>query len=191
MYKNIPEPFDIPFFDHGNNLLSTIRNSSRRRSQSAVYFAYRKSKNLLLYRLAFFCPLNGLRIKMHKWRGINIGKNVYIAQQVVLDNTYPEYIYIGDFVGINQGSTILVHTNVGSHFAGLVSPMVQPVLIKDYALVGLNSTILPGITIGKNSIVSAGSIVTHNVADYTLVQGNPAKKIINFKHLLTNRLNDE
>jgi len=188
MNNNIPKSFEIPFFDHGKSLISTIRNSSRRRSQNIFYFIFKKIKNIFLYRVTFFCPINSLRVLMHKWRGIHIGKGVYIAQQVVLDNAYPEYIYIGDYVGINQGSTILVHTNIRSHFRGLISPSVQPVKIYEYALVGINSTILPGVIIGKYAVISAGSVVNRNVSDFTLVQGNPAKKVIKFEHLLTNKI---
>jgi len=47
--------------------------------------------------------------------------------------------------------------------------------------IGINSVILPGVTIGKNSVVAANSVVTRSVPDYTLVGGVPAKIIKNFK----------
>lgn len=190
MHQNIREPIKIPFFDHGDNILDSIKNSSRRRGYSFAYFLYRKLKNIILYRLAFFCPLNSWRIQFHRWRGVNIGRNVYIAPQCSLDNAYPEYIYIGDLVGISQGTTIITHTNIRSHFEGVISPIVTPVIIKDLALIGINATILPGVIIGKSAIVSAGSIVNSNVKDYSLVSGNPAKKIINFEHMLVNKLSN-
>jgi acetyltransferase-like isoleucine patch superfamily enzyme len=43
---------------------------------------------------------------------------------------------------------------------------------------------LPGVVIGHNAIVSAGSVVEKNVNDYTLVRGNPAKKIAEFEFLM-------
>ncbi|MCD4680713.1 MAG: acyltransferase [Bacteroidales bacterium] len=187
MLENIRAPKEIPFFDHRNSMVESIKNSSRHRGYSFAYFVYRKIKNILLYRMAYFCPLNSWRIKLHRWRGANIGKNVFIDKQCSLDNAFPEYIYIGDFVGVNQGTTILTHTNIRSHFDGLITPMVKRVVIKDYALIGINSTLLPGVIIGKSSIVSAGSVVSSNVKDYTLVQGNPAKKIIQYEHMLINK----
>ena len=123
---------------------------------------------------------------MHRWRGVNIGQNAFIGQQCFIDNAYPEYVYIGDNTAINQGTTILTHNNAKSHFKGVIAPMVQPVVIHDYAMIGINSTLLPGTVIGKHAIVSAGSVVINKVPDYTMVQGNPARKIINFKHLLEN-----
>lgn len=51
------------------------------------------------------------------------------------------------------------------------------VTIKDKAWIGFNSIILKGITIGEGSIVGAGSVVTKDVPDWTIVGGNPAKII--------------
>jgi acetyltransferase-like isoleucine patch superfamily enzyme len=53
----------------------------------------------------------------------------------------------------------------------------KPIVIKDNAWIGASATILPGITVGENSIVAAGSIVTKDVPDNTIVAGNPAKQI--------------
>ncbi len=50
-------------------------------------------------------------------------------------------------------------------------------IIEENAKIGANATILPGITIGKNSIVGAGSVVTKDVPPNCVVAGNPAKVI--------------
>ena len=49
--------------------------------------------------------------------------------------------------------------------------------IKQFSIIGANSTLLPGITIGKHSLVGAGSVVTKDVPDYAVVAGNPARII--------------
>jgi acetyltransferase-like isoleucine patch superfamily enzyme len=51
------------------------------------------------------------------------------------------------------------------------------IIVKKGAMIGANSTILPGVTIGKGVIVGAGSVVTKDVPPYTTVAGNPAKRI--------------
>jgi len=53
----------------------------------------------------------------------------------------------------------------------------KSILIKDKAWIGFNSIILKGVTIGEGSIVGAGSVVTKDVPDWTIVAGNPAKII--------------
>ncbi|MBN1312975.1 MAG: N-acetyltransferase [Anaerolineae bacterium] len=50
-----------------------------------------------------------------------------------------------------------------------------PTLVRRGASIGSNATILCGVTIGEGAIVGAGSVVTHDVPDYTIVAGNPAR----------------
>jgi acetyltransferase-like isoleucine patch superfamily enzyme len=47
--------------------------------------------------------------------------------------------------------------------------------IGEFSLVGINSTILPGIKVGKNCVIGAGSVVTKNLMDNSIVKGNPAR----------------
>lgn len=53
----------------------------------------------------------------------------------------------------------------------------QDVVIEEGAWIGANVTILKGVTIGEDSIVAAGSVVTKDVAPYSIVGGNPAKEL--------------
>lgn len=53
----------------------------------------------------------------------------------------------------------------------------KPVHICRRAWIGAGATILPGVTVGQNSVVGAGSVVTHDVAPDTIVAGNPARII--------------
>lgn len=183
MNNAIREAENIPYFDHDKKLLKTIRNSGARRKMSPLHFALRKIKNILLYRLAYLCPLNGWRVKMHRWRGVNIGKNVYIGQHCVIDNAYPEYIYIGDNVSLAGEVSVIAHSNPYAHFAPVVESKVAPIVIEEGAWIGVKAVILLGVVIGKNAIVSAGTVVDRNVAPYTVVRGNPMKKVTDFEYM--------
>ncbi len=55
--------------------------------------------------------------------------------------------------------------------------LCQPIVIKRNAWIGAAATILPGVTVGENSIVAAGAVVSKDVADNTIVGGVPAKFI--------------
>lgn len=143
-----------------------------------------KIKNTLFLLFAYACPNNKLRILFHRLRGIKIGKNVYIGMFCFFDNLYPEYIYIEDNASINAGSMILTHFNPMSRYAPIIKAKVAPVVIKEGAIVAVKSTILPGVVIGHNSIVSAGSVVEKNVNDFTLVRGNPAKTVTEYEILI-------
>ncbi len=178
------EPMLIPYFDHSKKLSKTIENSSSRRGMSKWQFIWRKSRNILLYRLAFLCPLNGLRVKMHRKRGIHIGQNVYIGMHCVLDNAYPEYIYIEDNVSLAGEVTVLAHSNPYAHFANIVESKVAPVVIKEGAWIGVKAIVLLGVTVGVKSIVSAGTVVEKDVPDYSLAKGNPMKIIMEYSSLI-------
>lgn len=107
-------------------------------------------------------------------RYISIGKNVFI-------NHACSFLDMG---GITVGDNVLIGPKVN-----LVSEnhpidptqrkslIGKPIVIKNNAWIGAAATILPGITIGENSIVAAGSIVTKDVPDNCIVAGNPAKQI--------------
>lgn len=57
----------------------------------------------------------------------------------------------------------------------------RPIVIEDKVWIGINSTILPGVTIGYGSIVGANSVVTRSVPPFTVVAGNPARVIKEIK----------
>lgn len=182
--NSIRSGFNIPYYHAEKNTAKSIESSANRRKMSKSKFLLRKTKNILLFRLAFFCPVNRWRITMHRWRGVNIGKNVYIGIQCAIDNAYPEYVSIEDNVSIVNETTILAHSNPMSHFEGVFPSFVAPVVVKNGAWIGVKSIILPGVTVGVKSVVSAGSVVVNNVNDFTLVAGNPAKKVAEFDSLL-------
>jgi acetyltransferase-like isoleucine patch superfamily enzyme len=181
---NVKPIISIPYFDREENFLKSVRNSARRRGLNPFYFLIKKLWNFILFRISFFCPLNSIRIKCHRWRGVKVGKKVYIGMQCTIDNAYPEYIYIEDNVSIAGECYIIAHSNPYRHFQNITAARVAPVVIKQGAWICVRSCILPGIIIGDNSIVSAGSVVDSDVPPCSIVSGNPAKIIA--KNLVLN-----
>ena len=53
----------------------------------------------------------------------------------------------------------------------------KPIMICDDVWIGARAIIMGGCTIGKGSIIAAGSVITHDVEEYSIVGGNPAKLI--------------
>ena len=183
-YK-VREAISIPYFDHDHkSLKQTIHNSSSRRGMSVWRFAFRKIRNILLNRWAYTCPLNGPRIRMNRKRGVTIGENVYIGQYCTIDNAYPEYIYIEDNVSLAGHVTVLAHSNPYPHFKNVVESGVSPVIIKEGAWVADGVIILRGVTIGKNAIVSAGTVVDKDVPNNSIAKGNPMKIVADFSSLI-------
>lgn len=169
-YPHILPAHDVPYYEdtQKRTFLQTLR----------------KIRNTTYMLLAYACPNNTLRQWMHRRRGVHIGKRVYLGMFCFLDNLHPEYIYIEDNASINAGTMILTHFNPMKRYAPIFQAQVAPVLIKEGAIVAVRSTIMPGVCIGANAVVSAGSVVEHDVADYTIVKGVPAKKVLEFRDLI-------
>ena len=122
-------------------------------------------------------------VKFFNWhhtgpKGISIGNECYIGDESLID-LYSK-VTLEDQVTLAQRIIVLTHLNVGykSHPLQKFFPkMSKPVIIKSGSVIGAGATILPGVTIGKKSFVAAGSVVTGDVPDNTLVAGVPAKKV--------------
>ncbi len=86
-------------------------------------------------------------------------------------------IYIGDNVVISENVTLRDSDN--HKILGTIKPQTSPIVIGDNVWIGMNCLILKGVTIGDNSIIGAGSIVTNNIPNNVIAGGNPAIVIKN------------
>jgi len=125
---------------------------------------------------AWFSPSSSLRVGFHRARGAQIGRNVEIGYFVILDNLYPENVVVEDGATIAARSTILAHDEARAYARGKEAT-VATTRIMEKAFVGVHCVILPGVTIGRNAIVGAGSVVTRDVPDGATVAGVPARVI--------------
>lgn len=113
------------------------------------------------------------RNQTYRNAGMQIGSEVVIYSSM-LDILYPELITIGNNVTITH-STILTHDD--SPVISLRRRRIAPVVIGSNVFIGFQSLILPGVSIGDNCIIGAGSIVTKDVPSNSIVAGNPARVI--------------
>jgi len=107
---------------------------------------------------------------------IKIGNSVRIHSQVFI----PEFTILEDEAWIGP---CVVITNAKYPKSKNVKKELKGAHIKKHAIIGANSTLLPGIIIGEKSFVGAGAVVTKDVADNLVVAGNPATIINKIENL--------
>lgn len=115
---------------------------------------------------------------------LHIGSNVHIAPQCIIQAHGG--VSIGNYCGLSSGVKIYSLTNLPSshtneiiHFTPLGNPfyLKSPIQIEENVGIALNSIILPGVTIKKNSFIAPNSVVITDIKENSFASGNPAKKI--------------
>ena len=112
--------------------------------------------------------------------GCKVGKGCFIGDYVRIDTSHTDMITVEDNVSIASGSRLLCHQRdfsdfcVGDDYMKL-GYVVKPIVLKKGCLVGMESFVMPGVTIGEGAIVGAGSLVTKDIPAWTIAAGRPAK----------------
>jgi maltose O-acetyltransferase len=105
---------------------------------------------------------------------LHVGAGTIIAPRVTLG--LDGDVVIGRNVSIGPGATLYTATHelgFGSRRMQL-AVLARPIVVEDGVWIGMQSLILPGVTVGRGSVVSAGAVVTEDVPPNSLVAGNPA-----------------
>ena len=115
-----------------------------------------------------------------KAQGILIGENVkfFSPRTTVIDIQRPFLLEIGNGAKITGNVTILCHDFSYSvlriKYHDLLGECAGKTIIGENVFIGMGSIIMPGVRIGNNSIVGAGSVVTKDIPDNSVAAGNPA-----------------
>lgn len=114
--------------------------------------------------------------------GAKVGKGVFIGDRVVFDLSHSDMITLEDGVSIAGGSRLLCHQRdfrnyfVGSDYNAL-GYTIKPITLKKGCLIGMDSFVLPGVTVGEGAIVGAGSLVAKDIPAWAVATGRPAKVV--------------
>jgi maltose O-acetyltransferase len=115
-----------------------------------------------------------LYIRQLRRKGLKVGKNLFVVSNVSLDRDNCHLISIGDNCTLAHNVVILAHDTSGC-VASRTQHRIAPVKLGNNCFIGSNTVVLPGVTIGDNVIVGAGSVVTRNLPSNCVAAGNPAR----------------
>lgn len=142
-------------------------------------------KNVLSYNLRnlFFKKL--LKNRIGRNSSIHKGLEVYCAGGIFIGNetTINKFVDLdgrgGLFIGNNVSISAYTKILTASHEANTegFDYITKETRIEDYVWIGTGALLLPGVELGKGCVVAAGAVVTKSVPPYTIVGGNPARKI--------------
>lgn len=123
-----------------------------------------------------------LRPYLAKKMGCHIGKHVFIGDHVRIDQGHADLIYIDDYAHITGGCRLLCHQRdlrgyrQGDNAADLGYRLGE-IHIGKGVMIGMETLIMPGVSIGDGAIVGAYSLVTKDIPAWTIATGRPAKVV--------------
>jgi len=117
--------------------------------------------------------------------GCKVGKNVFLGSQVYIDSGYSNLIEIQDNVHVTARCLLLCHQrDISNYHVGDDSSKLKyktgKILLKKGCMLGMNTMVMPGVTVGEGAIVGAYSLVTKDIPAWTIAVGRPAKVV---KHI--------
>lgn len=146
------------------------------------------------------CIRRRTRLDVVPWNKFSLGQESTIEDFTAINNGVGDVI-VGDRTRIGLSNTLIGPVHIGNdvrlaqnvvlsglnhNYREIDSPIhkqgvsTKPIVVEDESWIGANVVIVPGVTIGKHSIVAAGSVVTKNVPPYSVAAGNPARLLKQF-----------
>lgn len=101
--------------------------------------------------------------------GMTVGKSTFLRAHVQKGNA--EKVTIGNYVVIGHDSYIVTHCPIKSFTDK------NEIIIEDFVWIGSRTTILPGVVVGRGSLVGAASVITKDIEPFSIVGGNPAVRM--------------
>ena len=111
------------------------------------------------------------------------------VDNTIIDSLIPDAVDIGHNFTSAPGSWIIAHDSSLCPTKG--KTIIKDTRVGNNVFLGLNSIVMPGVTIGDNVIVGAGAIVTKDIPNGELWSGNPARKISTAEEYYAKAINED
>jgi maltose O-acetyltransferase len=117
---------------------------------------------------------------------MHLGKGVNLPRSTWIDMAHCFLISIGDHCGFGDSCALLAHDAMPNEY--IDSTRIGKIVIHESCHFGMRSIILPGVEIGKRTIIGSGSVVINNIPANSVAAGNPAKVICSIDEYLNKHL---
>jgi maltose O-acetyltransferase len=157
-----------------NNLLIKLYKKAKLLERNDRYNQFRQK-----YKLSKSFKFNGDNIVFYGSGDIVAGNNSYIGEFSTLQTENGTKIFIGKNCSISHNVRVYTTSVIPDNNWAVSEKIIKrgDVIIEDYAWIGANVFINPGVTIGENAVVGANSVVTRDIPAFSIVGGVPAKII--------------
>lgn len=137
-------------------------------------------KNFIIIQIARYTPFLSVKNWLYRtFLRMEVGKKTSFALMVTPDIMFPEKITVGDNSIIGYNTTLLAHEYLIREYR------LGEIVIGNGVMIGANTTVLPGVTIGDGAIVSAGTLVHKDIPGGAFVGGNPMRIIYTKEEMAT------
>lgn len=158
-------------------------NASWGAGQRARARAWRRLASALSRFFQLFVLCRGSKAAYLRRAGARVGRHAALLNRVEEFGTEPWLVEIGTDVSIAKGVTFITHDGASRVFRSLIpgssayGNRFGPIRVRDNCVIGLRAILLPGVSIGPDSVVGAGSVVTRDVPPGTIAAGVPARVV--------------
>jgi putative colanic acid biosynthesis acetyltransferase WcaF len=172
--------------------LSSFTTGDFERGAGPIKEALWQIISLLLFRL---CPLklSGLKVAVLRWFGATVGQGVVIKPGVKI--TFPWKLTLGDHVWLGEECWLLDFAPIRIASHACISQraflctgnhdyrstnfdlIAQPIVVRQGAWIAAGAFVGPGVTVGRQAVLTAGSVAAHDLETDGIYQGNPAVRI--------------
>lgn len=141
----------------------------------------KRIRKAFYYKVGMRFPYSKVRVWAMRKLGYKVGRYVYFPSDLIITQNLVDdqaKVVLGDRVSIAPRVMLIAlsHANA-SNIRKDIDTSKSQIIIGDDCWIGAGAIILNGVTIGTGAVIGAGSVVTKDVEPYTIVAGNPAKKI--------------
>ncbi|MFX1274628.1 MAG: acyltransferase [Promethearchaeota archaeon] len=154
-----------------------IANYLQTQGYSISWFVKGAFNHLISLIITYLTGWPRARNKLFRFIGMKIGDNCHISQKAMPDPLLPELIEFEDGSGCGIGVKFLTHNAMNVKHGSF---SFGPIKICENARIGAYSLVLPGVTIGRGSIIGARSVVADDIPPFSIAIGSPAKVVRQF-----------